>query len=257
MIEIKDAVFRKNGRFHRCTSALPTDIQRIVMASDRNVVRVKVWVTDVFEREELTINSVKVGTFGSTVGLHTFRISPKEAKKILRLKKSKHYGVQEDEVEQSEAETIEPEETDEMAEVMKLVNDTAVPVPASQVIDACQDQICERVVLWDSQIWAMPLATWRKVIAVTDTDKISYISEKYDCDNFALGFKADVDRLGSNGVGLVVDFGRRHAYNVVVIKEENSNEIQLRLIEPQNDRWILTDDDPNTKHINSGYLIFC
>ena len=65
------------------------------------------------------------------------------------------------------------------------------------------------------------------------TDNKKYVSEKYDCDNFAFSFKAMVDRrFGLNNVGLVIDLSGKHAYNIIVFKDGS-----VKLFEPQSDRW--------------------
>jgi len=76
-------------------------------------------------------------------------------------------------------------------------------------------------------------ADMKKIIKWDWTDNKKYISEKYDCDNFAFSFKAMVDRkFGVNNVGLVIDYSSGHAYNIIVF-----NDGIVKLFEPQTDKW--------------------
>ena len=79
----------------------------------------------------------------------------------------------------------------------------------------CDDKDIKEIVKWD----------W--------TDSKKYVSNKYDCDNFAFSFKAMVDRkFGLNNVGLVIDYSGGHAYNIVVLANGRG-----KIFEPQTDGW--------------------
>lgn len=61
-----------------------------------------------------------------------------------------------------------------------------------------------------------------------DEDR-AYATEWYDCENYAIYLKGMVDRsFLSNCVGLVVDFGTAHAYNLAMLADGS-----LYVIEPQ------------------------
>ena len=85
----------------------------------------------------------------------------------------------------------------------------------------------------DSKYWVCDRAEFNKIVQWDWTDKKQYISEKYDCDNFAFSFKARVDKwFHLNCVGLVIDWSGAHAYNIVVFKDGTWS-----LFEPQSDTW--------------------
>ena len=85
----------------------------------------------------------------------------------------------------------------------------------------------------DSKYWACSKKEFQDWITWDWTNKKKYISEQYDCDNFAFSFKARVDKwFHLNCVGLVIDWSGAHAYNIVVFKDGTWS-----LFEPQSDTW--------------------
>ena len=86
----------------------------------------------------------------------------------------------------------------------------------------------------DSKYWVCSKQEFEDWIKWDWTNKKRYISEEYDCDNFAFSFKARCDRrLGINAVGLVIDYSGGHAYNLVIFSDAAPE-----LFEPQGDRWV-------------------
>ena len=85
----------------------------------------------------------------------------------------------------------------------------------------------------DSKYWVCTKKDFQNWIEWDWTNGKRYISEEYDCDNFAFSFKARCDRkIGINAVGLVIDYSGGHAYNLVVFSD-----VAPELFEPQNDSW--------------------
>lgn len=69
------------------------------------------------------------------------------------------------------------------------------------------------------------------IIAWDFTDKIPYIKEKFDCENFAILFKSVVDLyFGLNQVGIVIDYKSAHSYNLVMFDSGNHH-----ILEPMSD----------------------
>ena len=55
------------------------------------------------------------------------------------------------------------------------------------------------------------------IVAWDTTDKIKYIKEKFDCENFAILFKAIVDLyFHLNQVALIIDYVSKHSYNLIL-----------------------------------------
>ena len=86
----------------------------------------------------------------------------------------------------------------------------------------------------DNKYWVCDKIEFQKVVDANTIDEKKYIVDKFDCDNFAFAFKAQVAmQYNLNNVGLVIDHSGGHAYNVVVFSNSSA-----QLFEPQNDRWV-------------------
>lgn len=69
------------------------------------------------------------------------------------------------------------------------------------------------------------------IVAWDWVDSRKYAAEIFDCENFAITFKAHVDwYFGLNQVGVVIDYQAGHGYNLVVFPDG-----KVMLLEPQND----------------------
>ena len=106
----------------------------------------------------------------------------------------------------------------------------------------------------DSKYWACSKKEFEDWIEWDWTNGKRYISEVYDCDNFAFSFKARCDRkIGINTVGLVIDYSGGHAYNLVCFTDAPA-----ALYEPQGDRWVKMGDGQSKSEIYKmvdGYII--
>ena len=90
----------------------------------------------------------------------------------------------------------------------------------------------------DSAYWGASEEAWHGMLAYTGVDRIRYVSNAFDCDNFAVLFAGVVaDKFDINGVGIVVDYSGGHAYCAILIVTENG--LKIGIIEPQNDRFVL------------------
>jgi len=69
------------------------------------------------------------------------------------------------------------------------------------------------------------------IVAWDWTDTLPYIRERFDCENFALLFKAHVDlHFHLNQVAVIIDYNSGHGYNLVVYPDGNK-----QVLEPQSD----------------------
>jgi hypothetical protein len=69
------------------------------------------------------------------------------------------------------------------------------------------------------------------VVAWDWVDSRKYLSEVFDCENFAIAFKSHVDwQFGLNQVGIVIDYAAGHGYNLAIFPDG-----KVMLFEPQND----------------------
>ena len=110
-------------------------------------------------------------------------------------------------------------------------------VTAKQVAEAIQGSTLSalRPSLLDSKYTALPLEVWQAILEWSDVDRMAYIAEQRDCDNFAVALAGQVGlRLGVNGCGIVVDYSGQHAYCCILVAEADGDLVPL-LVEPQSD----------------------
>ena len=90
----------------------------------------------------------------------------------------------------------------------------------------------------DTSYVALPADVWDLFLQYSGVDRIQYKSDTMDCDDFAQILAGECKRkLHVNGIGLVVDFSGKHAYNALLAYE--GSELSLLTIEPQNDKIII------------------
>lgn len=150
---------------------------------------------------------------------------------------------------EAEIETLQPPDYPDVAT-------TTVPK------DAVEDALSEldgwglkQAYWWDDYSYRVPVVEdFEGVAAVDAINSKEYVDEYFDCDNYADHFSALFAReFTVNAVGVVIspDAEPPHAFTVVVV--DNGGEIEARLWEPQDDRWVTDSDDP--KYILDGALI--
>lgn len=139
--------------------------------------------------------------------------------------------------------------------VAKLIRNTEVRVSEKDLLKAWKDSLGQKLdtVVFDSKYWGVPLATWEMILKYSGIDSGQYRSDRYDCDDFAIAFRAEVSKKFSiNGCGIVVDLSGGHAYNALLVTE--GQELSIRFLEPQNDKLIIT---PKGQYrMTKGYVIF-
>jgi len=81
---------------------------------------------------------------------------------------------------------------------------------------------------------------WGSALTYTGVDKRRYISEFFDCDNFAIALAAICAmKFQINSVGIVFDFSGGHAYAILPVRQEDGS-IEIVILEPQNDQYIVS-----------------
>ncbi len=87
----------------------------------------------------------------------------------------------------------------------------------------------------DRNYTALPMEKWQEILEYSDVDRVQYVSELRDCDNFAIALAGQVAlRFGVNGIGIVVDFSGRHAYNCLLVSTSDGG-LEIKVVEPQSD----------------------
>ena len=149
---------------------------------------------------------------------------------------------------------------DKVLEITKLVTPPTLTTPleehnsfwvSQQLFNAgmTNTEMVRKVL--DSKYWTCTRLDFDAIIRWDWTDKKRYISEKYDCDNFAFSFKARMDRrFHLNNVGLVIDYSGGHAYNCVVFSDGKAE-----LFEPQGDRFVTDKIGTGQYKCESGLII--
>ena len=97
----------------------------------------------------------------------------------------------------------------------------------------------------DTRYWALTQAGWDRVIADHGRDRTSYTPERYDCDDYAFAYKGSMgDEYRLNGVGLVIDWSGKHAYNCLVVAPDDPGGLpEVHFLEPQTDGWVRVGPD--------------
>ena len=90
----------------------------------------------------------------------------------------------------------------------------------------------------DDKYWLPSREIFDEIIRLDWTDEKEYRSERFDCDDFSVQFKARVcDVYDLNNVGIVVDYNSSHSYNIVVLADQS-----VWAFEPQSDRYYTIGD---------------
>ena len=90
----------------------------------------------------------------------------------------------------------------------------------------------------DSKYLALTADEWNDVLEATNTRQTKYIPEVHDCDDFAFLAKGAVSAIASvNGIFVVLDFKGRHAYNAVLVVDDDGA-VSLQVVEPQRDSFV-------------------
>ena len=133
-----------------------------------------------------------------------------------------------------------PVQTDTISTLAKDIAAQSKEFTAVEVVQALRNEGLGALqpLLLDRSFTALPLDLWARILEWSDVDQSHYISEKRDCDNFALALAGQIGlRLAVNGCGFVGDYSGGHAYNFLLVCDENSNELDLVLVESQNDQY--------------------
>jgi len=89
------------------------------------------------------------------------------------------------------------------------------------------------------------------VVAWDWIDSIKYDKEFFDCENFAISFKAHVDMYFKlSQVGIVIDYKSKHGYNLVIYPDGN-----VHVLEPQSDALYVWPKRPEKFYSLKGAIV--
>lgn len=90
---------------------------------------------------------------------------------------------------------------------------------------------------------------WSKI------DKLRYISEYFDCEDFACSLRAEARlKIKLNSVGEIDDLSGGHAYVAIVVHDGENTPLRIIVIEPQSDHEIR--NRAGLYQADAGYAIF-
>jgi len=126
----------------------------------------------------------------------------------------------------------------EAKELLKSTSKYPAPPKVTVVTERDADWISQKLeplqVLWfqlDKKYYMTDQSNFLNIVAWDWTDSYDYVRERFDCDKFAIMFKSRVnERFLLNQVGVVLDYGSGHAYNLIIYPDGN-----IMLLEPQSD----------------------
>ena len=86
----------------------------------------------------------------------------------------------------------------------------------------------------DRKFWAPTIEIVKETIDRSEVPERRYMSERFDCDDFARCLHADFILSGITAIGVVYDDASRHAYLAVsALQELSSSELEIVFLEPQ------------------------
>ena len=89
------------------------------------------------------------------------------------------------------------------------------------------------------------------VVAWDWVDNKPYVKEIFDCENFAISFKANMDwYFGLNQVGIVIDYESGHGYNLVLFPDGSA-----WVLEPQSDALVVWSKRNTTFYALEGAIV--
>jgi len=108
----------------------------------------------------------------------------------------------------------------------------------------------------DREYKIMPVETWELYLEWSDVDKLIYVSEFGDCDDFADILNGECKRkLKVNGIAVVDDYNEHTPHSYICIGcYEPDGTVSVKKIEPQNDRLII--NHTGMYEGKSGYIRF-
>jgi hypothetical protein len=129
---------------------------------------------------------------------------------------------------------------DELIRQLKLLTSRPAPPEITYIVERDTVWVQQQLNSMGLSIVRLPLDTQYRltnhsnmlnIVAWDTTDQIQYIRERFDCENFAILFKAIVDLyFGLNQVALILDYISKHSYNLILYPNEKHE-----VCEPQSD----------------------
>jgi hypothetical protein len=107
----------------------------------------------------------------------------------------------------------------------------------------------------DGTYYSTDMNTFKKIVEWDWTDTRKYIADVFDCDKFAMYFKARMAiDFGINAVGVILDYSAGHAYNLVILRDPRGV-VNYYLYEPQNDNLFTYEQRDKNMYAMQSYVL--
>ena len=87
----------------------------------------------------------------------------------------------------------------------------------------------------DQKYYTVDKKTFEAMVKAGWSLRPKYLVDRFDCDDFTVAFKGRMAELfGINSIGIMIDWGASHAYNIVILADGSVN-----AFEPQAGLWAI------------------
>lgn len=139
-------------------------------------------------------------------------------------------------------------------EVRRAIRNTHVDVEGDVYYEALEQSPAGKlnILPLDGVFRCLPPETWDLYLQWSRIDKFDYVSDFYDCDDFAIGMKAELARkFRVNSCVFVLDYSGTHAYCMLGVIQPDGG-VRFRIVEPQNDGTVNIGDETTN---NEAYAL--
>ena len=106
----------------------------------------------------------------------------------------------------------------------------------------------------DKNYYTVGYETFKKIIEWDWTDTRKYLVDVFDCDDFAVYFKARMAiEFNINAIAVVLDYSSAHAYNIVILKDCSG--VRWYIYEPQTDQLFKFEERDTKYYAMRDYVI--
>ena len=118
----------------------------------------------------------------------------------------------------------------------KKIERSTTVYPSSKIISKVHDTFKNiKLLNLDSKTRVPTRDAFNNILRGDLIDEVKYQSNYFDCDKYALWFKSIAAlHYRVNAIGFVISYSDKHAFNIVIVKEENG--LKVLKLEPQNDK---------------------
>jgi len=126
---------------------------------------------------------------------------------------------------------------------------------SNQILDKLNKEFKKVYILKTDMKYRVPTKkTFQNILENDVIDEIKYQSEYFDCENFAVLFKGiSALHYRINSVGIVISYASAHAFNIILVEE--NNQLEIYKLEPQSDKLWKKEKPEREKYITDGEVI--